>query len=483
MPGPTSATAVTPRLRLTLRMKAILVVFAAVMFTGGTDLTKVTVGLPQVSADLAAGPLQVLWIADIYGLVAGALLLPAAVLADTVGRKRVYLGGLLLAAGAAVIATVAPSATVLILARAVQGASSALLIAGTVTIIRVTFPGLRLRALAYGVWAASFSIGSAFGPLLGGVLVEWGHWRWLFGINIPVYLLCAVAAAWVLTETRNPDPPVFDLRSVLASVAGVALIVAGLKGLAQEQVPVLLSVCGALAGAVLLVFFVLRQLRLPRAFLDVRLFRLPSFTAASVVVLITNGAFAGVLFVLTQRFQEVEGMTAIHAGLALMPLALASALGAGLAPKVQDLLGPERTLIVGVLTAALGLAALAVLGPGSEVRLVAMVVLGLGSGVIMTIGANLIMSSAPEDRTADAGAVQESAFTIGAGAGIALLGASSLLLARWGGGDGTPADIYGPGTEQALRLAAAGFVSVALVAVWLLRRGLAQAREHGRVHG
>ncbi|MFK5582730.1 MFS transporter [Serinicoccus sp. LYQ131] len=468
------STPAADRLRLTLRMKATLVVFAAVMFTGGTDLTKVTVGLPRITADLSAGPLQGLWIADVYGLVAGALLLPAAVLADTVGRKRVYLAGLLLAAATAAVAATAPSATVLVLARAVQGASSAMLIAGTVTIIRVTFPGIRLRAVAYGVWAASFSVGSAFGPLVGGALVEWGHWRWLFAVNVPVLLLCAVAAAMVLAETRNPDPPVFDLPSVLASVSGVALVVAGLKGLAQEEVPVVLSLAGALTGALLLVLFVLRQLRLPRAFLDVRLFRLPSFTASTVVVLIANGAFAGVLFVLTQRFQEVEGMTAIGAGWALMPLALASALGAVLAPRVQDLLAPERTLMVGVGAAATGLGMLALAGPGAGLRVAAMVVLGLGTGVIMTIGANLIMSSAPEDRTADAGAIQESAFTIGAGAGIALLGASSLVLARVGEGSVDPAAIYGPGADQALRVVAAGFALVSLVAIWLLRRGTHQ---------
>ncbi|GAA1554183.1 MFS transporter [Brevibacterium picturae] len=185
----------------------VLAVFGTVMLVGGTDMTKVTVALPTLNDALSLSTMQSLWAADIYPLAAGVVLIPSAVVADRYGRKRIYLLGLGVAIVSAMLAGLAPTGAVLIAARIGQGIGSALLIAGTVAIIRVTFPGLRMRALAYGVWTAGFSTGSALGPLVGGGLVHLAQWQWVFWINVPI-LLAALIAAWrVLPESTNPAQP------------------------------------------------------------------------------------------------------------------------------------------------------------------------------------------------------------------------------------------------------------------------------------
>lgn len=434
------------------------------MLVGGTDMTKVTVALPTLNEALSLGTIESLWTADIYALAAGVVLVPAAVVADRYGRKRLYLLGLGVAIVSAILAGLAPTGAVLIAARVGQGIGSALLIAGTVAIIRVTFPGLQLRALAYGVWTAGFSTGSALGPLLGGGLVDFAQWQWVFWINVPILLVCLILiAAWmILPESTNPDPPRLDGLSAVLSAVAVGVPIAGLKGLAQPGIPTWLALTGIGVGAVAGVLFAVRQIHLPRPFLDVRLFADRLLAVSAVVIAVTLGVFNGTLYLLTLRYQVVDGLSAVDAGIALIPLAAAMAVGGLLGPLLQRRLTQKHVIVGGLALTAVGSLVLATM-PGAG-QPVGMTTLGLGSGIVMAIGANAVMSTAPAERTADAGAIQESAFALGGGTGIAVLG---VLAIHFGGQTPTGPSheaTYGPGTETALGIAAFFFACFAIAA-------------------
>ncbi|MBR8743828.1 MFS transporter [Nocardiopsis sp. MG754419] len=439
-----------------------MALFGTVMLVGGTDMTKVTVALPSLTHALDLTPAQTLWIADLYALAAGAVLVLGAVAADRYGRKRVYVLGLVVAIAGAALAGLATTGALMIAARVGQGVGSALLIAGTVAIIRVSFSEPRSRVLAYGVWTAGFSTGSALGPLVGGGLVDLAGWPWVFWINVPVLLVCLVWAGVVLRESTNPDPPMLDLFSVVLSAVAVLLLVSGLKSLVLPTAALWFTPMAMTAGTAAAVLFALRQLRMFRPFLDVRLLADGLLTNAAVVIAVTLGVFHGTLYLLTLRYQVVGGLSAVAAGIALMPLAVAMACGGLIGPVMSRRLTRQHVLIGGLLLAALGFLLLAtVAGDG---RPVGMIVLGLGAGVVMAIGADTVMSSAPENRTADAGALQESAFALGAGTGIAALGTMALHYAVPTSGERSAAAIHGAGTDTALGIAALLYAFFALAA-------------------
>lgn len=447
---------------LSRNLWAILVVFGTVMMVGGTDMTKVVVALPALGEELSLSSAESLWVADAYPLAAGVVLVSSAVAADRFGRKRIYLLGLGIAIVSAAVAGWAPAGELVIAARAGQGIGAALLIAGTVAMIRVTFPGMRLRALAYGVWVIGFSTGSALGPLIGGVLVELAHWRWVFWINVPVMLLCLIAARIVLKESKNPDPPSLDGLSAALSGIAVGAIIAGLKALAQPELPQWISPVGFTVGIVAVVLFVRRQRRLQRPFLDVSLLTNSLLASSAAVIATTIGVFNGALYLITQRYQVVDELTAVQAGIALLPLAVSSAVGGIVGPLLQRRLTQQHIITGGLALAASGFMLLAAAeGPG---ELAGMIALGLGSGIIMAIGANAVMSGAPENRTADAGAIQESAFALGAGTGIAGLGTLAIHYGSEAAAGSSAAAVYGAGADTALGTGALLYVLFALAA-------------------
>ncbi|MDS1272337.1 MFS transporter [Lipingzhangella sp. LS1_29] len=449
------------------KLRGVLVLFGTVMLVGGTDMTKMAVALPALTDALSLDTVQTLWIADVYALAAGAVLVPSAVAADRFGRKRIYMLGLSVAVVSAVLGGLAAAGPVLIAARVGQGIGSALLIVGTVAIIRVSFPGIRSRALAYGVWTAGFSTGSALGPLLGGALVELTEWRWVFWVNVPILLVCLVAAQIVLRESTNPDPPSLDALSAGLSAAAVGLVIIGLKVVARPEATQWFGPAAIATGVAATVLFLVRQLRLPRPFLDVRLFTNGLLASATVVIAATVGVFNGTLYLLTLQYQIVDGLSAIATGIVLLPLAAAMAVGGLVGPAVQGWFAQQHVIVGGLLMVAAGLLLVATApGPGD---LVGMPLLGMGAGIVMAIGANALMGSAPENRTADAGAIQESAFALGGGTGIAVLGIMAIHHAPPAAVPSAAA-IYGTGAEATLEIAAFSYSCFVLAAGIVLLR-------------
>lgn len=447
---------------LTRKMSGILVLFGTVMLVGGTDMTKVVVALPSLTESLSLNSTEVLWVADSYPLTAGAVLVLCAASADRFGRKRIYIFGLGVAILSAGLVGFAPNPELVVAGRIGQGLGAALLIAGTVAIIRVTFPTLRLRGLAYGVWVIGFSTGSALGPLIGGVLVELGGWQWVFWINVPVLMVCLIAATMVLQESRNSDPPTLDVVSAALAGLAVALLISGLKATTQPDIPSWVTPSTLSAGLAAAVIFALRQRRLARPFLDLSLLSNRLLASSAVVIAVTIGVFNGVLYLLTQRYQVVDELSAVQAGISLLPLAASSAVGGLIGPMLYRWVTPQRIITVGLGLAAFGFLLLATLDRSDYPA--GMLSLGLGAGIIMAVAANSLMSAAPAHRTADAGAIQESAFALGAGTGIAALGTIALQCSTGIAADPSPAILYGPGTETAFIAGAFLYVFFALAA-------------------
>ncbi|GAA1438256.1 MFS transporter [Nocardiopsis tropica] len=211
-----------------------------------------------------------------------------------------------------------------------------------------------------------------------------------------------------------------------------------------------------------MVLFVIRQLRLPRPFLDVRLLANGLLTNSALVIGTTLGVFNGTLYLLTLRYQVVGGLSAVEAGIALLPLAVAMAVGGLLGPLLQGRFAQQQVIVGGMFVVAIGFLLVATT-PGTG-ALVGMVLLGLGSGIVMAIGANAVMGSAPENRTADAGAIQESAFALGAGTGIAVLGVMAIHYAAQSAAGPSAEAVYGTGTDSALGISAFFYVFFVLAA-------------------
>ncbi|MQA08996.1 MAG: MFS transporter [Pseudonocardiaceae bacterium] len=418
-----------------VRKWAALAVLCASLLLAGIDLTVLHVAVPALSQQLLPTGTELLWIVDVYPLSVAALLVTFGTLADRLGRKRLVLAGLVVFGVASAGAAASSTATQLIIARGGLGVGAAMFMAATVAIIRHVFVDARQRALAIGIWTAANSVGAASGPALGGWVLQ--HWWWgaVFLINLPVVVIAVIAGFWLLPESRDPAPRRWDGVSALMSIVGLFAIVYALKHVADQLSVDPIGVVIGGGGLALLAIFVYRQRRVRQPLVDLSLFADRRFSVATLCVLVCFGCYAALLFFASQLLQLVAGHGPLQAGLALVPLAVANAAGAMLAPWLARR-GGYRWVIAGALLGfAAGFAGLAVTTAGSTgtgaTSLIAWFVLaGCGAGMVMTLGADAIMSTATVDRAGEAGAIQETSFELGSGLGIAVLGTTLVITYR-----------------------------------------------------
>ncbi|WP_191060847.1 MFS transporter, partial [Geminicoccus harenae] len=305
---------VMPGSRATPREWIGLAVLALPCLVYSMDLTVLNLAIPQLSADLRPSAAQLLWIVDIYGFLVAGSLITMGTLGDRIGRRRLLLIGAAAFGVASVLAAFAPSAELLILARAVLGLAGATLAPSTLSLIRTMFQDDRQRTFAIGVWIASFSAGAAIGPVVGGVLLEHFWWGSVFLIALPVMLLLLVLGPFLLPEARDPDAGRMDLPSAALSVVAVLAVIYGIKHSAEAGFG-LLPALAILAGLAVGLLFVRRQRRLDDPLIDVSLFRIPSFSAALLINLLSLFAALGFFLVIGQYLQLVLGMGPLEAGL------------------------------------------------------------------------------------------------------------------------------------------------------------------------
>ncbi len=451
-----------------------LVVVAMGLFLAVVSTTVVSVALPTMGQNLRASPTDLQWVVDAYVVVYASLLIPGGALGDRYGRKGLFLLGVALFGIGSLITALAPSIGFVLLGRVIQGSGPALLVPGSLTIIRAVFADQRRRAAAIGLWSTSSGVALAVGPPLGGVLVAAAGWPTVFWVNVPLAVLLVALGGLVLPRlspgsVRTP----FDGQAVVLSSAAVALLALGViegqaHGWAEPWVLAAFAV-----GAAALLTFVLGELRRAHPLIDVRLFARPAFTAANVAAFVVFFAFVGVIVYFSVYFQQVQGLSAAAAGLNLTAIGVAYAVGATLSGRLVGAIGERWPLLIGLLVTGGATLGLLRLQPATGMAAVwwNFALLGAGSGLCGTPMSTLAMSAVEPARAGQASAVLNAARQAGQVFGVAVLGAlvyAGLPAPTGGRLPPTQAAAFVTGLHHALFIAGISLVTTAALAAVLL---------------
>ncbi|MGA4996232.1 MFS transporter [Nonomuraea bangladeshensis] len=406
------------------RRWSVLALLCLALLLITVDATVLHIAVPALTAALEPSAVQLLWIIDVYSLVVAPLLIMFGTLGDKYGRKRLVLCGFVLFGLASAGAAFAPTPLTLILARALLGVGGAMIMPATLSLIRQVFTDRRERAVALGIWSAVAAAGAAVGPLVGGVLVGF-WWGAVFLINVPILLVLLPAAVRLL-----PDSPVrrdrpWDAAGAALSVVGLLALAFGLKEAGSGTLmPMWASLLVFLAGAGLLVAFVRRQRRLAVPLLELGLFRRREFTTGVTGVLLGVFALVGLQLMLAQYLQLVLGDSPVRAAVRMLPLVLSAICGGLAAAHILPRLGLRATMSGGLGLVALALTPTLSWGVEGHPVMLAVCFVGIGFGVQVALlaASDTIMSAVPESRAGGAAAIEETAYELGAGLGVAVLG-------------------------------------------------------------
>jgi DHA2 family multidrug resistance protein-like MFS transporter len=387
------------------------------------DNTVLNFALPAISSALTPSGTQLLWIVDVYPLVLAGLLVSMGSLGDRIGRRRLLLIGSIGFGVVSVAAAFAPSAELLIAARAALGFFGAMLMPSTLSLLRNIFLDRDQRRFAIAVWASGFAAGSALGPIVGGVILEHFAWGAVFLLAVPVLLPLVVLAPFLIPESKDPDPGRIDVPSIVLILVTMTPLVFGVKHLAEagfDVVTVVSMVVGVASG----ILFIRRQLRLEHPLLDLSLFRRASFSGAVVINLLSVTALVGGLFFVSQHLQLVLGLAPLDAGLVLLPGLIVMIVAGLVIVPISKRVRPGIVVPVALVVSAVGYASIAITG-GDVSALgigLAFVALGLGIGSAETVSNELVIASAPPEKAGAASGVSETAYELGAVLGTATLG-------------------------------------------------------------
>ncbi|WP_370581884.1 MFS transporter [Plantibacter sp. VKM Ac-2876] len=387
------------------------------------DNTVLNFALPAISSALTPTGTQLLWIVDIYPLVLAGLLVSMGSLGDRIGRRRLLLIGSIGFGVVSVAAAFAPSAELLIAARAALGFFGAMLMPSTLSLLRNIFLDRDQRRFAIAVWASGFAAGSALGPIVGGIILEHFAWGAVFLLAVPVLLPLVVLAPFLIPESKDPNPGRIDVPSILLILLTMTPLVFSIKHLAEAGFDVL-TVVSMVVGVVSGVLFIRRQLRLEHPLLDLSLFRRASFSGAVVINLLSVTALVGGLFFVSQHLQLVLGLQPLDAGLVLLPGLIVMIIAGLVIVPISKRVRPGIVAPIALVVSAVGYASIAITG-GDVSALgigLAFVALGLGIGSAETVSNELVIASAPPEKAGAASGVSETAYELGAVLGTATLG-------------------------------------------------------------
>jgi DHA2 family multidrug resistance protein-like MFS transporter len=397
------------------------------------DLTVLNLAIPRISAELRPTSAQLLWIIDIYGFLVAGLLITMGTLGDRIGRRKLLLGGAIGFALASLLAAFSTSAEMLIASRAVMGIAGATIAPSTLSLIFTMFLDPKQRTTAIGFWIAAYSAGGAIGPVLGGVLLEFFWWGSVFLIGVPVMGLLLILGPRTLPEYKDPDARRLDFPSAAMSLIAILAVVYGLKQIAQDGISTL-PVGAIVAGIVLGILFVRRQLHLESPIIDVRLFRIRAFSASLGTYLLGIFVVVGYFLFIAQYLQLVLGLSPLEAALWSLPSAFGFIVGSITAPKIIHRFRPSVIMGAGMAIAAAGTALLLGLGLdrgiGIFVVIVASIVISLGLAPVITLATELIVGSAPPEQAGAATGMSETSGELGGALGIAILGSVGTAVYR-----------------------------------------------------
>ncbi len=444
------------------------------------DNTVVNVALPSIRKDLGISISELEWVVNAYALTFGVLLLSGGKLADLLGRRAIFIAGLVIFTGASLWCGLAGSATDLIAARTVQGIGAALMNPATLSIITATFPP-RQRGTAIGIWAGVSALALAFGPIVGGLLTEDINWSWIFFINIPVGVAGVLGALVFIDESKDTSREQrLDLPGLLSSGIGLFALTYGLietndHAWGSTRVLTLFAL-----AAVFLAAFVLleRHQRIPM--LDLSLFRNPTFSGANTVMFLVGLAMFGIFFYNSLFLQNILRYGAIKTGATFLPMTVLIIFVAPVAGKLADHLGPRWLMGAGMTLLTGSLLLFATLDAQSSWWdiLPGLLVGGFGMAIVMAPTTAAAMGSVPVDKAGVGSAVINSMRQVGGSLGIAVMGALVATSVSV-----TPFNAAFPGQfvegyHRALHVGAAITLAGAVVAVATVRK-LRHAEPHG----
>jgi EmrB/QacA subfamily drug resistance transporter len=466
-----------------------LVAVCAGAFMLLVDVTIVNVALPDMARSLHTTFPDLQWVIDLYALVLGALVLTVGSVADRIGRRRVYLIGLVLFAASSLACGLAPNVAVLITARGVQGIGAAAMFATTMALISHSYSG-RDRGVAFGAWGAVNGAAAAAGPIIGGLLTAHFGWRWIFLVNLPVSVVAVTMTLLVVAESSDPNPRRIDLAGMVSfTVAAAALTYALIRGDWASGLTIGLLAAAAVAIAA----FVLAEKTVRDPMLDLSLLRDGTFSGLLIAgALLSAAAWAATTYQ-SLWLQTVLGLSAIGAGLVLLPCSAAAFAVSAVIGRVLHRTSPRVLITAGLVVIAAGAGAQAVVrtGSGWAVVLPGLTLVGIGAGLVMASLTSTALGAVPWTRAGMAGGALSAFRQLGYAFGIAVLGevfrggltrtAGSALAGSLGGGQAgtvmarSPALVpvvhraFADGLDLTYAVAAGFGVIAAVVVVTLVR--------------
>ncbi|MBP2406833.1 MFS transporter [Streptomyces syringium] len=400
-----------------------LLVIASCQLMVVLDITIVNIALPHIQSSLNFSTTSLSWVINAYTLTFGGLLLLGGRAGDILGRRRVFIFGVLLFVLASLLGGLAQNSGQLLAARALQGVGGAIASPTSLALITTTFTEGPARNRAFGVFAAVSAGGGAIGLLAGGLLVEWLDWRWIFYVNVPIGLAIALATPRHIKESER-HPGRFDLVGALTSTLGMALLVYGFIRAAQDGWRDAITLASFGAAVVLLVVFIQIERRSKQPITPLKMFADRNRAGTYGIMLSLAAAIFGMFFFLTLFVQNVLGFSPLQAGLAFLPVSAVIAVGAGTASQLLPKYGPKPFMVLGAILAAAGLSWLtltdihstylgSVLGP--------MLVFGLGMGMEFVSLTLMAVSGVATHETGAASGLLNATQQVGGSLGLSIL--------------------------------------------------------------
>lgn len=386
------------------------------------DDTIIVVALPVIQASLGASPADLQWTLNSYLLVFAGLLLPAGTLGDRFGRKRALQAGLVVFGLGSLASAFAPSVEWLIVGRGVMGVGAAFIMPTTLSILTNVFPPEeRVRAIA--IWSGVVGVGVGIGPVTGGVLLEQFWWGAAFLINVPIVLMTVGLAAWMVTESREPDDRPIDVLGACLSMSGLGALIYAIIEAPSHGWADRMTLVPAAVGVGLLSCFALWEKFTDHPMLNPHFFRSARFTISAIALMLTFFALLGLLFVSTQLLQVYHGYSPMQAGLRTAPVAFAIMGGALLSSAIAERIGAKIAVAVGLALISVGISTVAMTGDTGYMGLfLGIIAVGFGMGIAMTPATDAIMGSLPAARAGVGSAINDTTRQVGAALGVAVVG-------------------------------------------------------------
>lgn len=389
----------------------------------GLDMTILNLALPILAMDMHASNAELQWFANAYNLVFAAALLPAGMFGDRLGRKKMLIVGLVIFGVSSLACAYAGSPWELITGRAFQGLGAAFLVPLSMSIIPILFSE-KERTKAISVWMLANAFGIPLGPVLGGWLLENYWWGSVFIINIPLIIIALVAVSILLPESNNGEKQRMDFLGIILSSLGLVTVTYGVTEVGERGWGDAVTLTTIIGGLLILAGFILWERRVRHPLIDLALFRSRRFTWGTILATVISFAMFGVLFVLPQYFQAIEGVKALSAGLRLLPLVGGLLIGSQVSDILQLRFGNRISLSLGFLILAVGLAIGASTGmdTGYGFASIWITAVGLGIGFALPAAMDEGMSALSADGSGVGSALLISLRQVGGAMGVALLG-------------------------------------------------------------